>query len=69
MRNLIIIILFSFFPIISNAQGKIDTSYKKEKSKKSTDKDCNSKSDKINGYEWVDLGLPSGTKWASSNIG
>lgn len=22
-----------------------------------------------NGYEWVDLGLPSGTKWATCNIG
>ena len=25
--------------------------------------------DPINGYEYVDLGLPSGTKWASRNIG
>ena len=24
---------------------------------------------KTNGYKWVDLGLPSGTKWAVSNIG
>ncbi len=23
----------------------------------------------INGHEWVDLGLPSGTKWATMNIG
>lgn len=23
----------------------------------------------INGHEWVDLGLPSGTKWATCNIG
>ena len=23
----------------------------------------------LNGYEWVDLGLPSGLKWASQNIG
>ena len=23
----------------------------------------------LNGYEWVDLGLPSGTRWASRNIG
>lgn len=23
----------------------------------------------INGYEWVDLGLPSGLKWASCNVG
>lgn len=22
-----------------------------------------------NGYEWVDLGLPSGTKWATKNVG
>ncbi|MBQ3680507.1 MAG: hypothetical protein IJJ78_08340 [Paludibacteraceae bacterium] len=22
-----------------------------------------------NGHEWVDLGLPSGTKWATCNIG
>ncbi|MBR6067748.1 MAG: hypothetical protein IKP45_08090 [Bacteroidales bacterium] len=24
---------------------------------------------KLNGHEWVDLGLPSGTKWATCNIG
>ena len=23
----------------------------------------------VNGYEWVDLGLPSGTKWATYNVG
>ena len=23
----------------------------------------------LNGYEWVDLGLPSGTKWATRNVG
>ncbi len=23
----------------------------------------------LNGYEWVDLGLPSGTKWATCNVG
>ncbi len=23
----------------------------------------------INGYEWVDLGLASGTKWATRNVG
>lgn len=23
----------------------------------------------VNGFEYVDLGLPSGTKWATSNIG
>ena len=22
-----------------------------------------------NGHEWVDLGLPSGTKWATTNVG
>ena len=25
--------------------------------------------DTLNGYEWVDLGLPSGTKWATYNVG
>lgn len=24
---------------------------------------------KINGHEWVDLGLPSGTRWATCNVG
>lgn len=24
---------------------------------------------KLNGHEWVDLGLPSGTKWATCNVG
>ena len=23
----------------------------------------------LNGHDWVDLGLPSGTKWATSNVG
>ena len=23
----------------------------------------------VNGHEWVDLGLPSGTKWATCNVG
>lgn len=27
------------------------------------------KSGSINGHKWVDLGLPSGTKWATCNIG
>ena len=26
-------------------------------------------SDPANGHEWVDLGLPSGTKWATCNVG
>lgn len=25
--------------------------------------------DTINGHEWIDLGLPSGTKWATNNVG
>ena len=25
--------------------------------------------DTVNGHEWVDLGLPSGTKWATYNVG
>lgn len=29
----------------------------------------NTKSNSINGHEYVDLGLPSGTKWATMNIG
>ncbi len=35
--------------------------------------ETNSQNDKpsgtINGYEWVDLGLPSGLKWATCNVG
>ena len=27
------------------------------------------KSDPYNGHEYVDLGLPSGTKWAACNVG
>ena len=32
---------------------------------------CNAcgRSETLNGHEWVDLGLPSGTKWATCNIG
>ena len=33
-----------------------------------TDDPGNAKN-KINGHEYVDLGLPSGTKWATCNVG
>lgn len=31
--------------------------------------DDNATTGSLNGHEWVDLGLPSGTKWATCNVG
>lgn len=34
-----------------------------------TSNDTNQSTTKLNGHEYVDLGLPSGTKWATCNVG
>lgn len=51
------------FPMICNAQGQIT------RTKPVPNKKIQKTSGKIDGHEWVDLGLPSGTKWATCNIG
>lgn len=56
------IVSLSAFPTECYAQGKV--------TRKTTVKSkAIPKTGTENGYEWVDLGLPSGTKWAKHNIG
>lgn len=50
--------------IISHAGSKSTTS----KNKKGSTPNSKTKG-VLNGHEWVDLGLPSGTKWATCNVG
>lgn len=60
------LILLLIFPIFCWGQGKVtrNTSKHLNPSKKTI-----VTSGVENGYEWIDLGLPSGTKWAIHNIG
>lgn len=66
IKGHITIICFLLFPIIVFGQGKI--------SRKPTEVHQNThtpyiQSGEINGYGFVDLGLPSGKKWATCNVG
>ena len=75
MKHLIIllsVLLMSSYSCEIYAQGKV-TRKKTETSQSShpIPKQQMPKETKgfLNGHEWVDLGLPSGTKWATMNIG
>lgn len=50
-------------PIMSNAQGQIS------RTKPIPNKPTRKTTGNIDGHGWVDLGLSSGTKWATCNIG
>lgn len=73
-----LIILFTILSVLcncreTNAQGKIirgktETTQSKPSSPKQSVKPKETRG-YLNGHEWVDLGLPSGTKWATMNIG
>lgn len=77
LRLIILILVLMAGPcgiIDANAQGKVSRPSQQQsqanKSKKSSPKVNASEPDGyINGYGYVDLGLPSGTKWAICNIG
>lgn len=59
MKKTLFLIFSIFFIIISgNSNGSVA----------STNNDCPT-AGTLNGHDWVDLGLPSGTKWATCNIG
>lgn len=54
------------------AQGRVSRSKTQTTTTKQTKKQtqkAKTLTGVINGHEWVDLGLPSGTKWATCNIG
>lgn len=42
---------------------------KQKVAKNTTEEPTWSVTGKLNGHEWVDMGLPSGTKWATCNVG
>ena len=72
MERFFIYIIMCCIPLLSIAQGKVTrpiqnrvsdgAPLKKDVTKRPT-------SGVVNGHEWVDLGLPSGLKWATCNIG
>lgn len=54
------------------AQGRVSRSKTQTTTTKQTKKQTQKTkplTGEINGHEWVDLGLPSGTKWATCNVG
>lgn len=71
MIRLLFYILLCSMPVFSFAQGKITrpnngiaqgSTPKKETVQEPT-------IGSVNGHDWVDLGLPSGTRWATCNVG
>lgn len=69
MFRLLFVSLMLIISVSSFAQGKINRNSQKTKSAKVTNTSTSSVSGKINGHEYVDLGLPSGLKWATCNVG
>ncbi len=71
LRNFIILILL-LIPIQSFGQGKVTRPQKQATHQSVTPKKNNINEPtfgNVNGHDWVDLGLPSGTKWATCNVG
>lgn len=62
----IIIILFFLSPSYCWAQGKVT---RHTPTKEIISKKKKNSTGKENGHDWVDLGLPSGLKWATCNLG
>lgn len=60
-KPILIVFLIMLFPFFAISQGKIE----RPSSLNTTSKTKGA----INGHSYVDLGLPSGTKWATCNIG
>lgn len=61
MYKFAIYIFMMLIPALASAQGKIERPSTSKKTSKTTGV--------INGHSYVDLGLPSGTKWATCNVG
>lgn len=62
-----LIALLLCFPVYSSAQRK-STSAAKRKTTGTASKRNKPLTGTINGHSWVDLGLPSGLKWATENV-
>lgn len=76
ITTLIITIMTILSGQILYAQGTVSRTIKSGNNKNTTQKANQHKTQwqksltgYINGHEWVDLGLPSGTKWATCNVG
>lgn len=73
------LLLLTLVPLLCFAQGKVSRPKKQTTNttqqsilpKKQQTQQMQPKETRgyLNGHEWVDLGLPSGTKWATMNIG
>lgn len=66
MKRIIYLILVCIVSLPCYSQGQIT---RKESTSKKTLTSSYDVSGSINGHEYVDLGLPSGTKWATCNLG
>lgn len=69
MLRIVITSILMAMSISVFAQGKITRSTHGENSSKVVNASSSSVSGKINGHDYVDLGLPSGLKWATCNVG
>ena len=69
MFRLLFVSLMITIGVSSFAQGKINRNSQNSKSTKISTTSASSVSGKINGHDYVDLGLPSGIKWATCNVG
>lgn len=65
MNKLYLITLFLCYAIMAMGQGQIKRPHKTVKAKV----EISEPDGYINGHGYVDLGLPSGTKWATCNVG
>lgn len=72
MIRLFFCILLCLMPVLSFAQGKVTRPNHNRNSQGSSPKKESVQEPTIgtlNGHDWVDLGLPSGTRWATCNVG
>ena len=66
MIKYILLFVLMLIPSLAFAQGKIS---RQSQSATSTTSTKLSVSGTLNGHDYVDLGLPSGLRWATCNIG
>ena len=72
MIRIFIILILLLIPILSFGQGKVTRPQKQAPHQSVVPKENDIKEPTFgtaNGHDWVDLGLPSGTKWATCNVG
>lgn len=79
MKNKLFIFILCFSTLIAMGQTrqvnslsttkKISVAKVHTPNQQNRTKTDNAKKGFVNGHEWIDLGLPSGTKWATTNVG